>query len=189
MDLSRFLDLVRTQGWQGWSLWLVLMAQALLWVGLVRLQLSLHREEAPWEECVGKIRSAFLRKVNGEEEIQELKVHRYAPLVDQLLALHFAEQKSDRFDRWLLLRWKAKEGLRPFWIRWGHLVIAFGAVVWYLQGLRLDLGTDALKRTPVDPRLLWVWLGYAMLLAWKIVRLQGNLERVQRSLLLPRREE
>jgi hypothetical protein len=41
----------------------------------------------------------------------------------------------------------------------------------------------------VDPRLLWVWLGYAMVLAWKVVRLQGNLERVQRSLLLPRRDE
>jgi len=28
-----------------------------------------------------------------------------------------------------------------------------------------------------------------MVLAWKQVRLQGSLERVQRSLLLPRREE
>ena len=65
MDLTRFLDLVRTQGWQGWSLWAVLLAQALLWVGLVRLHLSLHREEAPWEECIGKIRSSFLRKLNG----------------------------------------------------------------------------------------------------------------------------
>ena len=62
-------------------------------------------------------------------------------------------------------------------------------VVWYLQGLRLDLGIEMLKRTPVDPRLLWVWLGYAMVLAWKIVRIHGNLERVQRSLLLPRRDE
>jgi hypothetical protein len=189
MDLTRFLDLVRTQGWQGMSLWLVLLAQALLWVGLVRLHLSLQREEAPWEECVGKIRSAFLRKVNGEEEIQELKVHRYGPLVDQLVALHFAEERSDRFDRWLLMRWKVKEGLRPYWVRWGYLLIAFGAVVWYLQGLRLDIGTDVLKRTPVDPRLLWVWLGYSMILAWKIVRLHGSLERVQRSLLLPRRDE
>jgi len=51
------------------------------------------------------------------------------------------------------------------------------------------MGTEALKRTPVDPRLLWVWLGYAMVLAWKIVRIHGNLERVQRSLLLPRRDE
>jgi len=28
-----------------------------------------------------------------------------------------------------------------------------------------------------------------MILAWKIVRIHGNLERVQRSLLLPRRDE
>ena len=118
-----------------------------------------------------------------------MKVHRYAPLVDQLVALHFTEEKADRFDRWLLLRWKLKEGLRPYWFRWGYLIIAFGAVVWFLQGLRLDMGTDVLKRTPVDPRLLWVWLGYAMILAWKIVRIHGNLERVQRSLLLPRRDE
>ena len=189
MDFSRFLELVHTQGWQGWALWLVLLAQALLWVGLVRLHLALRREEAPWEECVGKIRSAFLRKLDGADELQELRIHRYAPLVDRLIALHFAEEKSDRFDRWLLLRWKAKEGLRPYWIRWGHLLIGFGVVVWFLQGLRLDIGTEVLKKTPADPRLLWVWLGYAMVLAWKQVRLQGNLERVQRSLLLPRRDE
>ena len=53
----------------------------------------------------------------------------------------------------------------------------------------LDLGMEPLKRTPCDPRLLWVWLGYAMILAWKMVRLEGSLERVQRALLLPRREE
>jgi len=34
-----------------------------------------------------------------------------------------------------------------------------------------------------------VWLGYAMVIAWRLVQLQGNLERVQRSLLLPRRDE
>lgn len=189
MDLLRFLELARTHGWQGAALWGVLLAQALLWVGLVRLHLALHREGAPWEECIGKIRSAFLRKVNGLEEITELKVHRYAPLVDKLLALHFAEDKSDRFDRWLLLRWKIREGLRPYWIRWGHLLIAFGVIVWFLYGLRIDLGLDPLKRTPCDPRLLWVWLGYAMIIAWKMVHLQGNLERVQRALLLPRRDE
>ena len=94
MDLTRFLELVRSHGWQGLSLWGVLLYQALLWVGLVRLHLALRREEAPWEECVGKIRSAFLRKLNGEQEINELKVHRYAPLVDQLVALNFAEAKS-----------------------------------------------------------------------------------------------
>jgi hypothetical protein len=189
MDLSRFLELARTHGWQGLSLWGVLLAQALLWVGLVRLHLALQREEAPWEECVGKIRSAFLRRINGEDELGELKVHHYAPLVDQLVALNFVEAKSPLMERWLLLRWKTKEGLRPYWIRWGHLLIAFGVVVWYLYGLRLDLGLDPLKRTPCDPRLLWVWLGYAMVLAWKQVRLQGNLERVQRSLLVPRRDE
>lgn len=189
MDLSRFLDLVRSSGWQGMALWGVLLAQGLLWVGLVRLHVSIAREEAPWEECVGKIRSAFLRKVNGAEEIAELKVHRYAPLVDKLIAVHFAEEKSDAFTRWLLLRWKAKEGLRPYWIRWGHLLIGFGVVVWFLTGLRLDLGTEVLKRTPCDPRLLWIWLGYAMIQAWQLVRLHGNLERVQRSLLIPRKDE
>lgn len=189
MDLQRFLELVRTDGWQGMALWGVLLAQAILWVGLVRLHLALRREEAPWEECVGKIRSAFLRKVNGAEETDELKVHRYAPLVDRLVALHFAEEKADRFDRWLLMRWKVKEGLRPYWVRWGHLLIAFGVVVWFLYGLRIDLGLEPLKQTPVDPRLLWVWLGYAMILAWKLVSLHGNLDRVQRALLLPRKDE
>ena len=189
LDLGRFWDLVRHSGWQGAALWGVLAAQALLWVGLVRLHLAIVREDAPWEECVGKIRSAFLRQLNGAEEIAELKVHRYAPLADRLIALHFAEEKADLATRYLLLRWKLKEGLRPFWIRWGHLLIAFGVVVWFLYGVRLDIGTEVLKRTPVDPRLLWVWLGYAMVIAWKLVRLQGNLERVQRSLLLPRKEE
>lgn len=189
MDLSRFLDFARTHGWQGMALWGVLLAEALLWVGLVHLYLSLRREEAPWEECVGKIRSAFLRQMNGQEEIDELKVHRYAPMVDALVAVHFAESKSDVFTRWLLLRWKAKEGLRAYWIRWGHLIIAFGVVVWFLYGLRLDLGLEPLMRTPCDPRLLWIWLGCAMVVAWKLVRLQGNLERVQRALLAPRRDE
>ncbi len=189
LDLGRFWDLVRHSGWQGAALWGVLAAQALLWVGLVRLHLAIVREDAPWEECVGKIRSAFLRQLNGAEEIAELKVHRYAPLADRLIALHFAEEKADLATRYLLLRWKLKEGLRPFWIRWGHLLIAFGVVVWFLYGVRLDIGIEVLKRTPVDPRLLWVWLGYAMVIAWKLVRLQGNLERVQRSLLLPRKEE
>ena len=189
MDIARFLELARSHGWQGLSLWGVLVYQALLWVGLARLHLSLQREEAPWEECVGKIRSAFLRHLNGEEELGELKVHHYAPLVDQLVALAFAEGKSTLMERWLLLRWKTKEGLRPYWIRWGHLLIAFGVVVWFVNGLRVDIGLEPLKRTPCDPRLLWVWLGYAMVLAWKQVRLHGNLERVQRSLLLPRRDE
>ena len=49
MDLNRFLDLVRSAGWQGMALWLVLAAQAVLWVLLVRLHLALRREEAPWE--------------------------------------------------------------------------------------------------------------------------------------------
>jgi len=189
MDLARFLDLVRGHGWQGMALWGVLIAQALLWVLLVRLHLSIQKEEAPWEECVGKIRSAFLRKLNGEDEIAELKVHRYAPAVDKLVALHFAEAKSDLMTRFLLLRWKTKECLRPYWIRWGYLLIGFGVVVWFLHGLGLDLGLAGLMRTPSDPRLLWVWLGYAMVIAWKLVRLQGNLERVQRSLLLPRKDE
>jgi len=189
MDLTRFLELARTHGWRGMALWGVLLAQALLWVGLVRLHLELRRENAPWDECVGKIRSAFLRRVNGEEEIRELRGHAYAPLVDALVALHFAEEKSEIFVRWLLMRSRIKDGLRPYWIRWGHLLIAFGVVVWFLYGLRLDIGLEPLQRTPCDPRLLWVWLGYAMALAWKLVRLQGDLERVQRSLLAPRRDE
>jgi hypothetical protein len=189
MDFSRFMELVRFHGWQGLSLWGVLAYQALLWVGLVRLHLDLHREEAPWEECVGKIRSAYLRRVNGQEELDELKVHHYSPLVDQLVALNFKEAGSPLMERWLLLRWKAKEGLRPYWIRWGYLLIAFGVVVWFVNGLLVDIGWEPLKRTPCDPRLLWVWLGYAMALAWKQVRLHGSLERVQRSLLMPRRDE
>lgn len=189
MELERFLDLVRSHGWRGMALWGVLFAQAVLWVCLLRLYLSLRREEAPWEECIGKIRSALLRVVNGAEELAELKVRRYAPIVDRLLALHFQEERSERLDRHLLLGWKAKEGLRPYWIRWGHLLVGFGVVLWFLHGLRQDLGPEALQRTPCDPRLLWVWLGCAMLVAWKLVRLEGNLERVHRSLLLPRRDE
>jgi hypothetical protein len=189
MDLTRFLDFARSHGWRGMALWGVLVAQALLWVGLARLHLALQREEAPWEECIGKIRSAFLRKVNGEEELAELKVHHYAPLVDGLVALHFREARSELMVRWLLFKWLAKEGLRPYLIRLGHLIIAFGVVEWTLYGLGLDLGLEPLKRTPCDPRLLWVWLGYAMVMTWKLVRLQGSLERVQRALLLPRTDE
>jgi hypothetical protein len=171
------------------ALWGVLLAQALLWVGLARLHLIIHREQAPWDECVGKIHSAFLRKVGGQEEIDELKIHQYAPLVDALIALHFAEAKSEIFARWLLMRWKVREGLRPYWVRWGRLLIGFGAVLWFLYGLRLDLGLEPLMRTPCDPSLLWVWLGYAMVLAWKLVLLHSNLQWVQRALLVPRREE
>jgi len=189
MDLLRFLELTNTHGWRGMALWGVLLAQALLWVGLVRLQLAIHREQAPWEECVGKIRSAFLREVNGQEEIDELRVHHYAPVVDALIALHFAEGRGELLARWMLMRWKVKEGLRPYWVRWGHLLIGFGAAMWFLYGLRLDLGLEPLMRTPCDPRLLWVWLGYAMVLAWQLVQLQGNLDRVQRALLIPRRDE
>lgn len=189
MDFLRFLELTHTHGWRGMALWGVLMAQALLWIGLARLQLAIHREQAPWEECVGKIRSAFLREVNGQEEIDELKVHHYAPVVDALIALHFMEAKSEVFTRWVLMRWKLKAGLRPYWVRWGHLLISFGAVMWFLYGLRLDLGLEPLMRTPCDPRLLWIWLGYAMVLAWKLVQLQGNLERVERALLVPRQDE
>ena len=189
MDLLRFLDFASSHGWRGMALWGVLLAQGLLWVGLARLHLAIRREEAPWEECIGKIRSAFLRQVNGQEELDELKIHHYAPLVDALVALNFSEVGSDLFTRWLLMRWKLKESLRPYWIRWGHLLIGFGVVMWFLYGLRLDLGLEPLMRTPCDPRLLWVWLGYAMVLAWKLVQLQGHLERVQRALLLPRRSE
>jgi len=189
MDLARFLEMAQTLGWRGMALWGVLIAQALLWVGLVYLHLGIRREEAPWDECVGKVRSAMLRAADGGEELAELRIHRYAPLVDRLIAVHFADQEGDLFARWLLTRWKIKEGLRPFWIRWGHLLIAFGIVVWFLHGLRIDIGFEALRRTPCDPRLLWVWLGYSMILAWRLVRLQGLLERVQRALLLPRKEE
>lgn len=189
MDFLRFLELANSHGWRGMALWGVLLAQALLWVGLARLHLAIHREESPWAECVGKIRSAFLRQENGLEEVDELKIHHYAPLVDALIALHFAEAKSEVFTRWMLMRWKLKAGLQPYWVRWGHLLIGFGAVMWFLYGLRLDLGLEPLMRTPCDPRLLWVWLGYAMVLAWKLVQLHGNLERVQRALLVPRRDE
>lgn len=189
MDFTRFLQASQALGWRGMALWGVLLAQALLWVGLVRLHWAIHREEAPWEECIGKVRSALLRSVNAAEELAELQIHRYAPIVDRMVALHLSEQGSDLFTRWLLLRWRIKDGLRPHWIRWGHLIIGFGIVVWFLQGLRMDIGFEPLRRTPCDPRLLWVWLGYAMVLAWKLVRLQGRLERVQRALLLPRRDE
>lgn len=189
MELTRFLQASQEFGWRGMALWAVLLAQAILWVGLVRLHLSLYRENAPWAECIGKIRSALLRSAHAEEELAELRVHRYAPLVDRLIAVHFAEQKSETFTRWLLLRWRAKDGLRPYWVRWGHLLIAFGIVVWFLYGLRLDIGFEPLRGTPCDPRLLWIWLGYAMFLAWQMVRLHGHLEHVQRALLLPRKEE
>lgn len=189
MDLGRFLELANTHGWRGLALWGVLLGQALLWIGLAQLHLAIRREQAPWEECVGKIRSALLRKANGQEEMEELRLHRYAPLVDALVALHFAEAGSEVFIRWILMRWKMKEGLRPYWVRWGHLLIGFGVVVWCLQGLRLDLGLESLMRTPCDPRLLWVWLGCAMALAWRLEQLRGNLERVQRALLVPRRDE
>ncbi|MCL1907916.1 MAG: hypothetical protein FWG12_00935 [Holophagaceae bacterium] len=189
MDLSRFFDLVGNHGWQGVAVWGVLLAHAILWVGILRLHFSLMRENAPWSECVGKIRSAHLRQVGRTIELETLKAHSYAPLVNKLIALHMEDPKGDLFVRWLLLKWKIKEGLRPYWIRWGYLVIGFGIVMWFMYGLRLDIGTEPLTRTPSDPRLLWVWLGYAMVIAWQLVRLQGNLERIQRVLLVPERDE
>ena len=189
MDISRFFDLVLNYGWQGMAIWGVLLAQAILWVGIIRLHLSLIRENAPWNECIGKIRSAHLRQVGGAAEMETLKGHSYAPLVDKLIALSLQDNKSYVFVRWLLLRWKIKEGLRPYWIRWGHLVIGFGVMLWFSYGLRLDIGTEPFKRTPADPRLLWVWLGYAMVIAWQLVRLHGYLERIQKVLLVPERDE
>jgi len=187
MDLSRFLDLVRNYGWQGMTLWGALLAQAILWVGLLRLHLAIAREDAPWSECVGKIRSARLRQAGGAIEMETLKGQSYSPLANKLIALYLEDAKSEIFVRWLLLRWKIKEGLRPYWIRWGHLLIGFGVVVWFIYSL--DIGIEPLKRTPCDPRLLWVWLGCSMVIAWRLVRLQGNLERVQRALLAPERDE
>ncbi|MCL1894895.1 MAG: hypothetical protein FWG02_11820 [Holophagaceae bacterium] len=189
MDIDRFIDLVRNYGWQGMAIWGVLLSHAILWVGILRLHISLLRENAPWNECVGKIRSAHLRIVGGATEMDTLKGHSYAPLVDKLIALHMQDTNGDIFVRWLLLRWKIKDGLRPYWIRWGHLVIGFGIVLWFMYGLRIDIGIEPLMRTPGDPRLLWVWLGYAMVIAWQLVRLQGNLERIQRVLLVPERDE
>ena len=70
-----------------------------------------------------------------------------------------------------------------------HIVHLLAAALW-LGGLALLVLSwlPEMLRTR-DPRLLWVWLGYAMVIAWKLVRLQGSLERVQRSLLLPRKDE
>jgi len=188
MDLSRFFDLVRNYGWQGMALWGVLLAQAILWVCILRLHFSIRREDAAWDECMGKIRSASLRHVGGAAEMEALKEQRYAPLADKLIAIHTECAASDILVRWLLLRWKIKDGLRPYWIQWGHMLIGFGIVVWFLYGLLTDIGIEPLKRTPCDPRLQWIWLGYAMLIAWRLVRLQGNLERVQRVLLVPEQD-
>jgi hypothetical protein len=189
MDLTRFFDLVINYSWQGMAVLGVLLAQAILWVGILRLHLAIKRENAPWNECIGKIRSAHLRQAGGKSELDALKGHSYAPLVDKLIALRLEDTKSDVFVSWLLLRWKIKEGLRPYWIRWGHLLIGFGVVVWFMHGLQLDIGIEPLKQTPGDPRLMWVWLGYSMVIAWRLVRLQGELERVQRALLVPERDE
>jgi len=189
MDLSRFFDLVRNYGWQGVALLAVLLAQALLWVMLLRLSLAIKRENAPWDECVGKIRSAQLRRTGGAAEAEMLKGRGYAPIVDSMIALHLGDAKGEAFVLWLLLRSKIQEGLRPYWIRWGHQVIGFGVLVWLLYGLQIDIGTGSLSRTPCDPRLLWVWLGYSMVIAWRLVRLQGDLGRVQRALLVPERDE
>ena len=186
MDIQQFLNSVASLGWQGTSLWFVLLGQIILWVGLLRLHFRINRESPNWEECVGKIRSAFLRKINGEEEIEELKIHRYAPSVDRLIELNFREQSLEISSRYLLLKWKIKECIRPYWITWGYLVIGFGVVVWFIYGLQKDIPFEKIARTPVDPRLLWVWLGAAMLEAWRLVGLEGNLERVNRSLLFPR---
>jgi hypothetical protein len=189
MDLTRFLHLVSNYGWQGAALLGVLLAQAILWVMLLRLGLSIRRENAPWDECIGKIRSAQLRRVGGAAELDALKGHSFAPIVDRMVALHLGGAGGETFVLWLLLRSKIQEGLRPYWIRWGHQVIGFGVLVWLLYGLQLDMGADNLSRTPCDPRLLWVWLGFSMAVAWRLVRLQGDLGRVQRALLAPERDE
>jgi hypothetical protein len=189
MDLLRFFDLVRNYGWQGAALLGVLLAQAILWVMLLRLGMAIRRENAPWDECVGKIRSAQLRRMGGAAEAETLKGHSFAPIVDRMVTLHLGDTKSDTFVLWLLLRSKIQEGLRPYWIRWGHQIIGFGVLVWLLYGLQSDIGAENLSRTPCDPRLLWVWLGCSMVVAWRLVRLQGDLGRVHRALLAPERDE
>lgn len=184
-----FSNIFGSTTFQDVALLMVIIGQALLWLTLIRLHIQISKENPSWEEAVGKIRSAFLRNINGEEEREELKVHRYAPIVDRLVQLNFEELSQELMTRYLLLRWKLKERIRPFWVSWGYQIIFFGIIVWLLYGLQKEWVGERLVRTPVDPRFLWVWLGGAMFQAWRLVALEGNLERVIRSLLFPRRNE
>ena len=61
---------------------------------------------------MGKIARPFLRKLNGEDEIAELKVIAYAPLVDSSSPC-ISPKPSRAFPALAAAAWKAKEGLRP----------------------------------------------------------------------------
>ena len=118
MDLSRFLDVVRNSGWQGMALGCA-AGPGCLWVGLVRCTGRAPRR-SPWEECVGKIARPFLRKLNGEDEIAELKVIATRPWWTSSSPA-FRRSQVELFLRCCC----CVEGQRrssSYWIRWGHLL-------------------------------------------------------------------
>jgi hypothetical protein len=159
--------------------------QILLWAVLIYLHIALQHEEVSWRECVGKIRSAYLRKIHGEEELNELRVHNYSPLVNKLIALNFAQCNSSVAERSLLLRWKIKDELSPYFTYWYYLIIAFLVAVWFTLNLIIHVGLESLKLTIYDPRSLLLWFMYAIILVRKQIFIWIGLGRIEQSLLLP----
>jgi len=162
---------------------IILAYQIIIWVGLIWLHVDLRREDIYWEECVGKIRSAFIRKVGSKEELDALKACHYAPIVDRLVAINFAAIDASLVERHLLLRYNAQDGLYFYLIRWLRLLSAFLiAVLFFCSSV---LKKDCLWFHDHQFILLFAWLLYAIRLAKKQISICRGLEMVQRSLLLP----
>ena len=186
MDFAGWSGVMCTDRYRSICFLMALAYQLLLWIGLVRLHIDLKREDIYWEECIGKIRSAYIRKLGGEEELDTLKKHKYAPIVDKLITLNFYEVKSSVVERYLLLRWKIHDELHLYLIRWLRLLFAFLVAVWFISGSIVS--NDKLWLGEHQTILLWVWLLYALRLAQKQITIWRGLEQVQRSLLLPHRD-
>lgn len=189
MHLDKLLTFMCVNKWQYLSTCSMVVCQILLWTGLVYLHVILQREEAPWKECVGKIRSAYLRKVNGEEELSELRVHNYSPLVNKLIALNFAQYNKSITERSLLLCSKTRKELFFYLIYWCYLMIGFFIAIWLMLDFTIYADLESLRFTVFDPRLLLLWLGYAIILVRKQIFIWIGLERIKQSLLIPQYDE
>jgi len=181
------VDATQISNWQSVSFWVACIAAILLWGVLIRLHIAINREETAWGECTGKILSALLRKNNPAEELEELKVHSYTPIIDKLISIHFSENSSPGFDRWLLMESKIKEALLPYWHSLGALLVIFGIVIAFCQLFEQFSGIVAFYSGIFKCKYICIWLLYAGFLAIKLWQININLGLVQRALLLPQK--
>lgn len=183
MNLAVWSDVIFKNSCSNLHLLAMAACQALIWAGLVHLHIDLKREDIYWEECIGKIRSACMRKIGSEEELDALKGRHYAPIVDRLITINFADVNGSIMERYLLLRCSIQNALCLYLIRWLRLLFVFLVVIWFVSGPMANLNQTWFSAHQV--MLLWAWLFYAIRLAQKQISIWRELERVQQSLLLP----